>query len=152
MKTEIFQCQCRTRFDLIICYNIMFALMPMIFFEFRVSNTRGHYKFYQQFSNCTSRSKFFSETVVTLWNSLPWDRVNFSSLHKFQSSLKSIDLIKSLVHWSLSVPSLCDYVHGYFYVFNDLMGFRKCSYSAWLSCSLMFLLCFYCLCSRMLNK
>jgi len=27
------------------------------FFEFRVSNTRGHsYKLYQQFSNCTSRS------------------------------------------------------------------------------------------------
>ena len=33
-----------------------------------------------------------------------------------------------------------------------LMGFRECSYSDWLSCSPMFLLCFCCLCSRMLNK
>jgi len=80
MKTEIFQCQCRTRFDLIICYNIMFGLVCVnaddFFFGggFRVSNTRGHsYKLYQHFSNCTSRSKFFSETVVTQWNrpSLP---------------------------------------------------------------------------------
>jgi len=71
----------RTRFDLI----------AMIFFEFRVSNTRGHsYKLYQQFSICTSRSN--SEYVVTLWNSLPGDRVNFTILHKFKSSLKSIDL------------------------------------------------------------
>jgi len=60
----------------------------------------------------------------------------------------------SLVHWSLSVPSLCYYVHGYFYVcmFYFLMGFCKCSYSAWLPCSPMFLLRFYCLRSRMLNK
>ena len=68
------------------------------FFQFRVSNTHGHsYELYQQFSNCTSRSKFFSERVVTLWNSLPGDRVNFSSLHIFKPSLKSTDLM-SLVH------------------------------------------------------
>ena len=54
-----------------ILYLVLFALMPVIFLEFRVSNTRGHsYKLYQQFSNCTSRSKFFSERIVTLWNSL----------------------------------------------------------------------------------
>ena len=87
-----------TRFDLIVCYKIIFGLVCINaddFFEFRVSNTwrRGHsYKLYQQFSNCTSRSKCFSERVVTLWNSLPGDRVNFSSLHKFKS-LKSINLI-----------------------------------------------------------
>jgi len=56
---------------------------------------------------------FFPERVVTLWNSLPGNRVNFSSLHKFKSSLKSIDLL-SLAHWSLFLPSLCYYVHGYF--------------------------------------
>ena len=65
-----------------------------------------------------------------------------------KSSLKSIDLM-SLVHWSLSVPNLCYYGHGYFYV---CMFVCECSYSASLSCSPMFLLCFYCLCSRMLNK
>ena len=92
---------CRTCFDLIMCYKIIFGLVCVNadgFFEFHVSNTRGHsYKLYQQFSNCTSRSKFFSERVIMLWNSLPGDRVNFSSLHKLKSSLKSIDLM-SLVH------------------------------------------------------
>ena len=75
--------------------NVM--LLSRRFFEFRVRNTRGHsYKLYQQFSNCTSRSKFFSERVVTLWNSLPGDRVNFSSLFKFKSSLKCIHLLSSV--------------------------------------------------------
>jgi len=60
---------------LVICYQIIFGIVCVnaddFFFDFRVSNTRGHsYKLYQQFSNCTSRSKFFSERVVTLWNSL----------------------------------------------------------------------------------
>ena len=52
--------------------------------------------------NCTSPSMCFSERVrpITLWNSLPGDRVNFSSLHKCKSSLKSIDPL-SLVHQSL---------------------------------------------------
>ena len=51
----------------------------------------------------------------------------------------------SLVHCSQLVLwlFLCLYV---------LMGFRKCSHSAWLFCSHMFLLCFYRLCSGMLNK
>jgi len=45
----------------------------------RVRNTRGHsYQLYQQFSNCTSRSKFFSERVVTLRNSLPGHRVSIN--------------------------------------------------------------------------
>jgi len=86
----------RTRFDLIACYEIIVGLVCDDFFEFRVSNTRGHaYKLYQQFSICTSRSN--SEYVVTPWNSLPGDRVSFTTLHKFKSSLKSIDLL-SLVH------------------------------------------------------
>ena len=64
-----------------------------------------------------------------------------NSLHKFKSSLNSIDLL-SLVHRSLFIPSLCYYVHGFFvfvwlYV---LMGFGKCSYFARLFCSPMFLL------------
>jgi len=40
---------------------------------------------------------FFSERAVTLLNSFPGDRVNFSSLHKFKSSLTSVDLMY-LVH------------------------------------------------------
>ena len=63
----------------------------------------------------TSRSQFFSERAATLWNSLPGDRVNLSFLRKFNSSLKSTDLL-SLVLRSLSVPSFCYYVYGYFYV------------------------------------
>ena len=62
-----------------------------------ISNARGHScKLHQQFSNCTSRSNFL-ERVVAPWNSLPGNRVNFSSLHKSKSSLKSIDFVP-LVH------------------------------------------------------
>ena len=69
MKTEIFQCQCRTRFDLIICYNIMFGFVCVNaddFFEFRVSNTRGHsYKLYQQFSIIVHLDQSFSQKPLS---------------------------------------------------------------------------------------
>ena len=84
----------RTRFNFIICYKIIFGPVCVNaddFFEFRVSNTRGRsYKLYQQFSNCTSRSKFFSQNMLLPYGSLPGDRVNFSSLHIF------IDLVSVL--------------------------------------------------------
>ena len=63
-----------TCFDLIMCYKIISGLVCVNaddFFEFCVINTRGHsYKLNQQFSNCTSQSKFLSEHIVSLWESL----------------------------------------------------------------------------------
>ena len=59
---------------------------------------------------------FFPERVVTLWNSVPGDRVNFSSLHKFKSSLKSTTLCLLCTDPYLFPYSLCYYVHGHFCV------------------------------------
>ena len=119
------------------------------FFEFRVSKTHRHsYKLYQQFINCISPSQFLLRTCCLLRNSFSEDRANFSCLHIiFKSSLKSTNLM-SLVHWSLYVPSLCYYVHGYFCV----CMFQWATVGADIECSTMFLLCFYCLCLRMLSK
>jgi len=56
----------RTRFNLTMCYKIIFGLVCVNaddFFEFRVSNTRGHsYKLYQQFSNVYISIKVFLRT------------------------------------------------------------------------------------------
>ena len=42
--------------------------------------------------SCSVWSSFFSERVVTLWNSLPGDRISFTSLCAFKNSLKTVDL------------------------------------------------------------
>jgi len=95
-----------------------------------------------------SPSQFLLRTCSSLQNSFSEDRANFSCLHIiFKSSLKSTNLM-SLVHWSLYVPSLCYYVHGYFCV----CMFQWATVGADIECSTMFLLCFYCLCLRMLSK
>ena len=57
----------------------------------------------------TSGSRSFSEHVAMLWNSLPGDRADFISLHKFRTSLITIDPL-SLVRWS-PVFRWCYYVY-----------------------------------------
>jgi len=70
-----------------------------------------------------------------------------------KSSLKSIDLCLLCTDpYSFSVCVNMFMAIFVFVCLYVLMSFRKCSYSAWLSRSPMFLLCFYCLCSRMLNE
>ena len=83
--------------------------------------------------------------------------VEFSSLSRFKRSLLKVDFSSKLDSRGFSVlvfcvcslllrsllPSLCYLVSRLFLCFlcsYVLLGFRKCSYSAWLSCSPMFLL------------
>jgi len=53
----------RIRFDIIMCYKIIFGLVCIDrdeFFQLRLSTTRGHpYKLYKHFSKCSVRSSFF---------------------------------------------------------------------------------------------
>jgi len=40
---------------------------------------------------------FFSEHVTDIWNGLPFDIVDFSSLASFECSVNSVDFFKYLV-------------------------------------------------------
>jgi len=63
-------------------------------FESRsTKTTRGHpYKLFKRQCTCTVRSSFFTERIVNMWNCLPGDTVDFSSLSPFKRSIKRIDL------------------------------------------------------------
>jgi len=101
---------------------------------------RGHpYKLYQQFSNCTSRSRspHSSQNVLS----------RFSSLHKLKSSLKTIDRCllcayrRPFVIGVLMFMIIC--VWKFYWI---LLGYYLRGFSAWLSCYLVFLPCFICIC------
>jgi len=63
------------------------------FFELRISNTRGHsHKLYKKRNSVNVRANFFTERIVSVWNSLPNDIVNFETLPTFQRTIKLIDL------------------------------------------------------------
>ena len=46
---------------------------------------------------CTARSEFFSERVINIWNGLPLETVNFSTLPAFKRSINKVDLSKYCV-------------------------------------------------------
>jgi len=80
---------------LIWCYKIVFGhtITHSDFFEFRLSNTRGHpYKLFKRRCSNATRSVFFSERVINVWNSLPCDITNFYSVKAFKHSLGAVDL------------------------------------------------------------
>jgi len=61
------------------------------------SSTRGHcYKLFDEQTSSNCRYQFFASPVVPVWNSLPSNIVNFSTLPKFKTSLFLVDLSKFL--------------------------------------------------------
>jgi len=88
------------------------------FLELRsTTTTRGHpYKLFKRQCVCTVRSSFFTERVDKIWNCLPSDTVDFSSLTAFQRTIKCVDsVISSTLHSFLragivSLPLLFCYV------------------------------------------
>ena len=91
----------RLRIDLISSYKILFGHTNINIhelFEFRQTTTRGHpYKLYK--SQCTSvvRSSFFTQRIINVWNDLPVNIVDFSSLACFKRSLEKVNFSKYLV-------------------------------------------------------
>ena len=86
----------RLYFDLLWAYKIIFGYVNMRsddFFELRSTmTTRGHpYKLFKRQCTSTVRSSFFTERVVNIWNYLPSDTVDFSSLTAFKRSIKCVD-------------------------------------------------------------
>ena len=62
-------------------------------FEFRIStNTRGHkYKLFKKRNTSSLRLSFYTERVVSVWNHLPSDLVEFSTLTAFERTIKLVD-------------------------------------------------------------
>jgi len=92
---------CRINSDLIMCYKIVFGIVKLEigdFFTFNTNTyTRGHpYKLYVHHNRLNVRKQFFSCRVVNVWNSLPAERINFSSLTSFRLSLCNVDFSKFL--------------------------------------------------------
>ena len=90
----------RVYFDLVQCYKIVYKLvdLPMEDFfliDFNYHNLRGHslqLKPVGTLSVYSCRHNFFSQRVIKVWNSLPCDVIEATSLDAFKSHLSKIDL------------------------------------------------------------
>ena len=86
----------RLHCDLLWCYKIIFGYVDINcddMFEFRIStNTRGHkYKLFKKRNTSSLRLSFYTERVVNVWNHLPSDFVQFSTLTAFERTIKLVD-------------------------------------------------------------
>jgi len=82
----------RIRADLVFAYKIIFGLTDVnsadIFTVGASNSRRGHrYKLYMPYSKSTARHNYFNHRVGRIWNALPCDEVDFSSLRRFRNSL-----------------------------------------------------------------
>ena len=93
----------RLYIDLITCYKIIFRLIKLdfdVFFTFSpVESTRGHqYKLFKNRGDVNVRKNFFSVRIVNIWNSLPSDIVDFTSLTAFTRTIKLVDFSKFILY------------------------------------------------------
>jgi len=62
---------------------------------------RGHpYKLYKPRTYNTVRASYFSIRIVNVWNSLPADRVDFSSFASFKRTVEQIDFYSVFIMFS----------------------------------------------------
>jgi len=90
----------RLHLDLIFCYKIVFGIVNVSFTSFfkfsTVTSTGGHqYKLYKSHCSHSTRSRFFAERVINVWNCLP-PSVDYSTLATFRRSIDGIDFTSSL--------------------------------------------------------
>lgn len=85
----------RLHIDLIWCYKIVFGICTDFNDFFSISpstTTRGHqYKLFQEHSGCSARARFFTHRIVNIWNHLPAEKIDFTSLSAFSRTVKLID-------------------------------------------------------------
>ncbi len=88
----------RLRTDLIMTYKIIFGLTCIdsaLFFTFSplLGKTRGHdYKLITTCCHSDTRRYFFCNRVLNVWNELPSNTINFSSLASFKKCIAAVDL------------------------------------------------------------
>ena len=56
-----------------------------------ICHQRASLQDFKRHCSCTARSSFFSERVIDIWNSLPSNAVDFTSLASFKRSVSSFD-------------------------------------------------------------
>ena len=86
--------------DLVQCYKIVYKLVDLpiedfFVIDFNYHNLRGHslkLKPVGSLSVYSCRYKFFSQRVIKVWNSLPSNVIEATSLDAFKSRLFKIDL------------------------------------------------------------
>ena len=83
-------------------YKILFGLISRDtadLFEVRQATaTRGHpYKLFKPQRTINARSSFFTQRIINVWNDLPVNTINFSSLNCFRNSLNKVDVSSYLV-------------------------------------------------------
>jgi len=88
-------------YDLVMCYKIVFNIVALEFSEFFARSTylstRGHsHKLHVNHTRTNIRYNYFACRVVKVWNSLPANIVDFSSLCRFRPSLRNIDFSEFL--------------------------------------------------------
>ena len=73
--------------DLIWCYKIVFGIAPLSgdeMFKFSDVGTRGDgYTLSKTYCASSTRYWFFTQRVISVWNNLPQDIVNFTSVTSF---------------------------------------------------------------------
>jgi len=73
------------RADLIWCYKILFGLVHLNadhLFQLRSNQSRGHrFKLYKQFSSSNTRSSFFTQRLINVWNNLQLNLVRSMPSH-----------------------------------------------------------------------
>ena len=89
------------KFDLVMCYKIVFGLVKLEFSEFFVTApvtiTHGHpYRLFVNLARHNVRKDFFANRVVKYWNYLPAD-FDFSSIICFKRNLNKIDFTDFLI-------------------------------------------------------
>ena len=95
-KLELFTLELRRlHIDLVMCYKIVFGLVELQFSDFFSLSpseaTRGHqYKLYKTRGD-GARNNFFCNRIINVWNNLPTDTVDFTSLCSFKRSIKQAD-------------------------------------------------------------
>ena len=86
----------RIYFDLVFFFKIVYGLVdlePSDFFSFNMNPTRGHsLKVNFPYARINVRKYFFINRSIPVWNALPSDVVESSSLSVFKKRLKTVDL------------------------------------------------------------
>jgi len=116
----------RLQNDLIWCYKIVFGhtITYSDFFKFRLSNTRGHpYKLFKRRCSNATRSVFFSERVINIWNSLPCDVTNFSSVKAFK---RTCDMASAVALFRRPYVFVCSYMFEFFLYFSVFYTLGQC--------------------------
>ena len=90
------------RLDLIMCYETVFGIVKLEIGEFFTFNTnistRDHpYKLYVHHNRFNVRKHVSACRVVNVWNSLPAQCINFTSLNSFRHSVFNVDFSKFLI-------------------------------------------------------